>query len=336
MSMNKTVLITEKIDKAGTEYLARRGYEIRTGSGIDERTVMREISGCDAVLTRNAVITEKIMRASSKLKVISVHGVGVDKIDVDAATRLGIQVTNAAGSNKLSVAEYTIGLIVGLAKNIPQYDRELRSGNWGVRNTLLGLDLEGKTLGIVGMGNIGTLVAKKAAAGLGMKVTGFKRHKTESNIENVEITDNLEKVIKTADFLSLHIPSSKATRRFIGKRELSLMKPGAYFINTARGDVVDEKALCAALEEKRIAGAAIDVFTGEIPSMDNPLLHMRNVIVTPHAAAFTVESTARMALYAAVGVDEVLSGKNPENPVNKVEIPADMLTAYTCLNAVNQ
>jgi len=327
--MSYKVLLTEEIDQLGTRYLLDHGYEIKMGSGISESTVIKEIEGCDAVLTRNAVISEKIMRASDKLKVISMHGVGVDKIDVNTATRLGIQVTNAADSNKLSVAEYTIGLMLDLARNIPLYDRELRQGNWNIRRTL-GFDLEGKTLGIIGMGSIGTIVAKKASLGFGMKVLGYKRHVAMEAMDHVEITSDFDRVIRDSDFLSLHVPSVSATRNLIGARELAMMKPGSYLINTARGEVVDNDALYLALTDGHLAGAAVDVFVGEVPDMSNPLLHLQNIIVTPHTAAFTGESVARMSLYSAMGVDEVLSGKIPTHPVNKVEERKECGDLLTC------
>lgn len=331
--MRNKVLLTEEIDKAGKDFLLEHGYEIRMGSGIAEDTVAKEIRGCDAILTRNAVITERIMRASEKLKVISMHGVGVNNIDVAAATRLGIQVTNAAGSNSNSVAEYTIGLLIDLARNIPLYDRELRAGNWGIRRTL-GLDVEGKTLGIVGMGSIGALVARKAAFGLGMNVLAFKRHVSDpAPMGHVRVTGDLEEVVRSADFLSLHVPFVPATKGLIGEREFSLMKQGAFLINTARGEVVDSKALYRALTGKKLAGAALDVFDGEIPDMDDPLLHLPNVIVTPHTAAFTGESVARMSLYSAMGVHEVLSGKKPSRPVNHVEPNARDSARFSCAAA---
>lgn len=316
MSLN--VLLTEDIDRVGKDYLQNHGYTIKMGHGISNDAVMQDVHDCDAILTRNAVITEEILKRSPKLKVVAMHGVGVNNIDVEAATKLGIQVTNAAGSNKLSVAEYTIGLIIDLARNIPIYDRELRTGNWGIRK-VCGCDLEGKTLGIVGMGNIGSMVAKKASLGLGMKVIGYKRKITGTRMDGVALTSDLDEVLATADFLSLHVPASPSTYHMIGEREFSKMKPGAYFINTARGEVVDTEALVHALKSRQIAGAAIDVFEGEVPTAEHPLLHFPNVIVSPHTAAFTHESLQRMALYSAMGVDEVLSGKEPTYPVNHIE-----------------
>lgn len=316
--MRFKVLITEEIHESGKQYLMNQGYEIVPGSGISEDIVCREIADCDAVLTRNAAITERAMQAAPKLKVIAVHGVGVDIVNVEAATKRGIYVVNAAGSNSLSVAEYTIGLILGLARNIPLYDRELRGGNNGIRKTI-GVDLQGKTLGIVGMGNIGSQVAKKASLGFGMRVIGYKRHVAAHIQDGVEWTASLEHVIREADFLSLHVPYTAGTGKLIGERELAMLKPGSYLINTARGEVVDGEALIRSLHSGHLAGAALDVFDGAFPNQEHPLMQFPNVIVTPHTAAFTSESLERMALYAAAGVDEVLSGKEPTRAVNAPE-----------------
>lgn len=337
--MHDNILITEPIDAAGVSYLTSRGYAIKWGSGISEAVVAKEIQGCDAILTRNAVITEKIMRASKSLKVIAMHGVGVDNIDVEAATRLGIQVTNAAGSNAISVAEYTIGLLLDLSRHICVYSAQLKQGNWGVRSHI-GADLCGKKLGIIGMGAIGSLVAQKASAGFGMHVLGYSRRK-RPDTEYAQITTDLETVVRQADFLTLHVPSVPATRGMIDACILSMMKPEAFLINTARGEVVDEHALIRALKEKKLAGAAVDVFQGEIPPLDHPLFQMPNVIATPHTAAFTTESIARMALYAAIGVDEVLSGKPISHPVNhpkKITDPSAVMQdeahlVYACVQA---
>lgn len=316
--MGYQVLLTEEIDQTGKDFLQSKGYTIRMGSGIDEATVIAEAADCDAILTRNAKITEKVLRACKKLRVVSMHGVGVDIIDVQAATKLGIAVTNAAQSNSGAVAEFTIGLIIDLARNILLYDQELRKGNWAIRG-VRGTDLQGKTLGLIGMGNIGTQVAQKAALGLGMRVIGYKRRvHPEHKLPQVELTQDMDAVLKQADFLSVHVPSTPSTAKLINQRALSLMKPSAYFINTARGEVVDEQALYEALKENRLAGAALDVFQGEIPAVDHPLLSLKNVIVTPHAAAFTRETVARMALHAAMGVDEILSGRAASWPVNHV------------------
>jgi D-3-phosphoglycerate dehydrogenase len=312
--MGYKVLLTENIGSEGKEYLKKCGYDIKIASSVREDVLAREVRDCDAVLVRMASITENIINSAPKLKVISKFGVGVDNIDIEAAAKRGIQITNSPESNRNSVAEYTLGLILALAKKFFVYDRELRDGNFGIRKTL-GWDLEGKVLGIIGIGSIGKLVASKASKGFGMNVIGFRRHIDSVKMEDVELTDNLDYVLKNSDFVSLNVPLSDSTRNIIGEREFSLMKPGAFLINTARGEVVDEGALVDALVNKKIAGAAVDVFTGEIPSQDNPLFEIDNVIVTPHTAAHTEEAVKRMSLHSALGIHQVLSGKKPSWPV---------------------
>ncbi|WMJ89066.1 hydroxyacid dehydrogenase [Anaerocolumna sp. MB42-C2] len=317
--MGYKILITEPIDKKGIEYLKEEGYELKMGSGITEEILMEEGVDCDGILTRNGNITEKVLTTCKKLKVVAMHGVGVDCIDVDAATRLGIQVTNAASSNQSSVAEYAIGLILMLAKRSIHYNNGLKSGNLEVRK-MYGSDVSGKTLGIIGMGNIGTQVAKIAAFGLNMKVIGYNRRiKGKKQTDYALLTDDMDEVISSADFLSLHLPGSISTKHIIGERELSLMKKEAYLINTGRGEIIDESALINILKEHKIMGAALDVFEGNLPKPDNPLLHMEHVIVTPHTAAFTTEALERMAYQAALGITEVLEKRPVSYPVNKIK-----------------
>ncbi|WP_368488971.1 hydroxyacid dehydrogenase [Clostridium sp. BJN0013] len=315
--MSYKILITESIEEEGVEYLKKFGYEIKSPKGTSEDVLIEEVKDCDAILVRMANITEKVIRAGKKLKVISRFGVGVNNVDIKTASELSIQITNAPESNRNTVAEYTMGLIIALAKKFFLYDRELRKGNFNIRD-ILGIDLEGKVLGIVGLGSIGKLLALKASKGFGMKVIGFKRHIDEESksLDYVELTDSLDYVLENSDFVSLTVPLTKATTRIIGKRELSLMKKDAFLINTARGEVVDNDALCNALLNKQIAGAATDVFDGEIPSKDNPIFKMENVIVTPHSAAHTIEAMKRMSVHAAIGIYEVLSGNKPSWPVN--------------------
>ena len=312
------VFLTEPINNKGLDLLIEHGFQNVNGTAIDEESVCREAKDCDGILSRNAIISAKVMDSCPNLKVIAVHGVGVDIVDVKAATERKIQVTNAAESNQKSVAEYTIGLILMLAKNSAIYNTGLKAYDLKVRNTM-GHNVAGRTLGIIGMGNIGTQVAHMASLGLGMKVVGYSRH--ISGIEQTSfgvLCGNLQEVIESADFLSLHLPGSPSTKHFIGEKELSFMKQSAYLINTGRGEVVDEKALIEALQTKRIKGAALDVFEGNLPQKDNPLLTMDNVIVTPHTAAFTVEALERMAYQSALGIVEVLENKPLSYPVNRL------------------
>lgn len=312
------VLVTESINEKGIELLKEHGFEVRMGTGIEKETLIREAADCDGILTRNAHLTGEIMDACPKLRVISMHGVGVDCIDVEAATRRGIQVTNAAQSNQSAVAEYTIGLILMLAKRSLIYNNGLKEGNMEVRKNL-GHNVAGKTLGIIGMGNIGTQVARMAKSGLNMDVIGYSRRiRGHERTEFGLLSSDMKEVISRADYLSLHLPGSKETRHMIGRKELSWMKESAYLVNTGRGEVIDEEALIQILKEKKIRGAALDVFEGNLPKRDNPLLSMDNVIVTPHTAAFTIEALERMAYQSALGVTEVLEGKPVSYPVNRL------------------
>ncbi len=316
--MKYKVLIPEKVADAGSQYLLDQGYEVKLGSGNSADIIKEEVKDCHAILARTADLPAEVLEAGTELKVIARHGVGVDNIDIEAATRLGIQVTNAPESNGISVAEHTIGFIIAIARNFVLHDRELRGANFGIRNQLVGSDLEGKVLGIIGTGRIGRLVAKKAVGGLDMKAIGFDPYADAATISGIEMFDTIEEVLERADFVSLHIPATDETIDLIGGKELALMKPTAFLINAARGGIVNEGDLAAALAEKKIAGAALDVFAAEPPDYSNPLFKADNIIVTPHSAALTWESMDRMALHAAQGIHDVLSGKPPRWPINKL------------------
>jgi len=315
--MGFKVLIPQDVANDGKQYLLERGYEIKMGTGITPEILKKEIEDCDAVLLRTAFITEDVIKTAKKLKVIAKHGIGVDNVDIKAATANGIYVTFAPLSNAGTVAEHCIGLIIALARNIVRLDKEFRNGNFDLRTKLLGIDLAGKTLGVVGLGRIGSMVAQKAARGLDMKVIGYDPFvKQEKVISEVELTRDWQYVFKNADFISLHLPSTESTRRIVGKKEFAMMKPTAYFVNASRGEVVDENALIEALQQNKIAGAGLDVFEQEPLGDNHAFFSMQNVILTPHNAALTAEATVRMSLHAAIGIDEVLSGKEPSWPVN--------------------
>jgi D-3-phosphoglycerate dehydrogenase len=311
------VLLPQDVAQPGKDYLRECGYEIKMGSGITADAIATDVVGCDAILARTAPFPAKVFEAGQKLKVISRHGVGYDNIDVAKATELGIWVTFAPESNANTVAEHAIGCILTLARNFIQLDRETRAGNWGIRDKLLGADLSGKVLGIVGLGKIGRRVAKKAAQGLDMKVLGYDPYLTAEQVaEFAAPAKSFEEVFTASDFVTVHIPGGAATKGIVNKKLFALMKPTAFFINASRGDVVAEPDLIEALRNGAIAGAAIDVYEKEPPPKDNPLMGMRNVLLTPHNASQTRECMIRMALHAAQGIDEVLSGKRPTWPVN--------------------
>jgi D-3-phosphoglycerate dehydrogenase len=229
-------------------------------------------------------------------------------------------VTIAGLANYKSVAEMAIGLIVALGRRITYAEREFRRGNFAVRLPFCGSDLEDKILGIAGLGKIGRRLAEKARLGLDMRILGYDPFVSKAQApEGVEMVDTWEEIFTRSDFVSLHMPYTG--EKLIGAREFGWMKPSAYFINLARGEIVVEEELIAALRSKQIAGAAIDVFEKEPPDPDNPLLAMDNVITLPHMAGLTEECSARMSLQAAQGIVEVLSGKRPSWPVNNPPSP---------------
>jgi D-3-phosphoglycerate dehydrogenase / 2-oxoglutarate reductase len=317
--MGCKVLIPQDIVEEGKAWLRERGYEIKMGSGATLEDIARDVVDCDAVLARTAMFPAKVLEAGRKLKVIARHGVGYDNVDVAKATELGIWVTFAPESNAGTVAEYTIGCIIALARNLTRSDREMREGNWNFRDQMVGWDLEDKVLGIAGMGKIGRRVAKKAAFGLEMKVIGYDPYLAPEQFHDHAIpAKTWEELLSTSDFVTLHLPGSPKTKGVVGKRELSLMKKSAFLINAARGDIVNEADLIEALRKGTIAGAALDVYAKEPPDPDNPLFSLENVLTTPHNSAHTQECMTRMALHAAQGIDEVLTGKRPTWPVNEI------------------
>lgn len=316
--MKKTVYIPLDIEEEGKQYLINKGYQIKIGTGVDKETLKREVADCDAILTRsNVMIDEEVIAAGRKLKIISKYGVGLNNIDIDFATRQGICVTNTPEANANVVAEHVLAVMLALSKKLMVMDSELRRGNFDIRRKVYSDDLEGKILGVLGMGRIGKLVAKKAVHGFDMKVIGYDPFIKEvpSFINQV---DSLEEVLKTADFISLHFPLLESTRHIISKAQLELMKDSAYLINASRGGTVDEAALISTLKKNEIAGAGIDVFEQEPPNENDELFRLKNVIVTPHSAALSKEGSIRMAVHAAMQIDQMLRGETPSWPVNGV------------------
>src|SRR5690625_137731 len=300
--MNRVVYIPQDIEYEGKKYLLEKGYKIKIGSSLEQTTMMEEIADCHAVLTRsNAIMNDEIMRAGKNVKIIAKYGVGLDNIDIEAATKRGIYVTNTPKANANAVAEHVMAFILALSKKLPIMDMELRKGNFTVRRSIFSDDLENKRLGIVGIGQIGKLVAKKARDGFGMKILGYDPY-IEKDIPGIEKINNLECLFKNTDYVSLHLPLSNTTKKIIGEREFNWMKSSAYFINVSRGEIVDEHALVHVLKKKGIAGAAIDVFENEPPAKDHPLFQLHNIIVTPHSAALSKQGSIRMSVHAAMEI----------------------------------
>ncbi len=316
--MAYTVLIPQDVVEEGKKYLTDRGYTIKMGSGVTVEAIIKDVADCDAILARTAPFPREVILAGPRLKVIGRHGVGVDNIDVKTCTEKGIWVTYAPESNANSVAEYAVGQIIALARNLLAGDKATRSMDWEFRNRVKGSDLAGKTLGLVGAGRVGAMTAKKAFYGLEMKVIVYDPYvKAIPGVPEATIVPDLETVFRTADFISLHMPATPETRGMIGKKYFEMMKKSAFLVNAARGEVVNEKDLYEALRSRRIAGAGLDVFDPEPPLADNPLYGLDNVILSPHNAALTLEAMTRMAVHAAMGIDDALSGRTPKWPVNK-------------------
>lgn len=312
------ILLVEDIHEAGKQYLIERGYEVVVAPDRSVETVKNIIADYDGVITRSYSFPAEIIENASKLKVIGRFGIGVEHIDVEAATKLGIYVTNAPTAGVNSVAEHTASMILALAKRTIESDKATRNGYWNFRNEHLSSDLEGKVLGVVALGRIGQLVAEKMYHGFGMKVIGYDPYisKTLDFIEMV----SLEGVYRNADFVTLHLPSTPETDKSVNSNVFDMMKESAYLINAARGSIINEKDLIDALKNKKIAGAGIDVFSVEPPNIENELFKFDNVVLTPHYASLSKEAAARLAIHAAQGVDEVLTGKTPTWAVNKPEL----------------
>ena len=318
----KTVLIPEDISEEGKAYLRERGYTIRMGRGSDKASLLADIRDVDAVLFRNEAYDAQVLEAAENLKVMARHGVGVDKVDLEKAEELGIWVTNGAISNSNTVAEMTLCFIIALGRNLLESNKAAHEGDFGFRNRKVGVDLEGKTLALLGMGKIGKLVAMKAYYGLGMKVVAYDSRKEEIVFPDyVQRLDSFDDAFRIGDFVSAHYPANEKNNRTITINQFALMKKSAYFMNLARGELVVEKDLVEALQKGFIAGAALDVMDDEPPRKDNPLLAMEKVLLTPHNASLTSDCKIRMALHAAQGIDEVLSLQIPTWPVNHPQSP---------------
>jgi D-3-phosphoglycerate dehydrogenase len=286
----------------------------------DAEAFVKEMSDAEAVLLSTAFkVTGEIIEKSPKLKVISRTGVGVDNVDVASASKRGIMVLNTPAANSLSVAEHTLSLIGALSKQFFYYDSELRKGNFRVRRSNRCVDVEGKTLGLVGCGQIGRLVAKKCESAFNMKVIGYDPF-IPNDIDNIKILKSLDDVLKQADYISLHLPLNDQTRNLINAEKLALLKPTAFILNTSRGGIIDEKALAEALKAGKLAGAGIDVFSEEPPSPDNPLLSAPNTILTPHSAALTKECTIRVAFEAIKGIADYCKGIQPAYIFNRKDL----------------
>lgn len=311
-------VLVEKFQPDVLEWLRARAEIVVVDPWSEPERWEREAPQVDAVISRKGRITREHMEKSrGRLKIVARTGVGVDtsRIDIDAAKEHKVWVTNRPGSNAAAVAELAFGQMIALARHTVIADQAVKANRWSDYLRFLGAELAGKTLGIVGMGNIGTRVALRARA-FEMALLVCDPYIPASHVTALGGQwVQLEQLMMESDFVTLHCPLNKETRHLVGERQLSLMKSSAYLVNLARGGVVDEEALYRWLSERHIAGAAIDVMETEPPRNDHPLLRLDNVVFTPHIGGSTREAQKRGEWGAAEEVVRVLEGKKPQNPV---------------------
>jgi len=312
------ILITDKMANEAIELLKDAGHDV-TFDEMDGETLLKEISAYDALMVRGRTKAVKEVveaGASGSLKVIGRAGIGVDNVDIETAAKLGVPVVNAPTGSTASVAELAIGHMLALSRHLSKADMTMKKGEW-IKKQLKGNELGGKTLGLVGCGNIGRLTGKFAQA-FGMNVIGYDPFISKEDLKKDEIEkiDELAGLMGKADFISLHLPHIPKTHHIVNKQMISKMKPTACIINCARGGTVDEKALYTALKNGKIAGAGLDVYEQE-PPKDSPLLQLDNIMLTPHIGANTKEGQIRAGTVCAEQILKVLDGKEPDFCVNK-------------------
>ena len=309
------VLITEKIADAGIERLREAGHDVDVKLNLSEEALLAEVRDADAVIIRSATtITKEVIKNGEKLLVIGRAGIGLDNVDVNAATEQGVMVVNAPKSNILSAAEHTIALILAQARNIPQANSALKSGRWE-RNEWTGVELADKTLGIIGLGRIGKLVAQRALA-FGMNLVAYDPFVATERARQLSVQlMSLEELIQVSDFLTIHVAKTPETENLINAELLSLAKPSLRIINVARGGIVNEVDLAEAVTTGNIAGAAIDVFENE-PVTESPLFSLPQIVVTPHLGASTTEAQDKAGESIAEQVELALLGDFVPHAVN--------------------
>nr|NIS43698.1 hydroxyacid dehydrogenase [Desulfuromonadales bacterium] len=312
--------ILQPISDVGPRLLRDAGVvPVESGEPHPSRTtVARLLRDADAVISRNAAIDRDAIGGAERLRVISIHGIGYDPVDIEAATAKGIAVCNTPTANIQSVAEHAIALMLSIARMVPQGDRAVRRGDFSFKYAQPFRELHEKTLLIVGWGQIGALTARLAQAAFSMKVLAYSPSARPDAVarSGARKCEDLLDALAQADVVSLHVPIRPNTENLIAARELSAMKPSAILVNTGRGAVVDEAALAAALSKGRIMGAGLDVFVSEDMPRDHPFLGLQNVVLTPHVGGTTEECLYRTAREAAEHVLAVLRGENPGSLLN--------------------
>ena len=311
-------VLVEEFQAEVLKWLRERVELVVVNPWVEPQRWELEAVRVDAVISRKGkIIREQMEKSAGRLKIIARTGVGVDpsRVDLEAAKEFKIWVTNQPGSNAVSVAELVFGQMIALVRHTHEANRAVKENRWSDYLKFIGTELAGKTIGIVGMGNIGARMALRARA-FEMNFLVYDPYIPESHVTALGGKwVSLRELLSDSDFVTIHCPLNRETRGMVGEKDLASMKPSAYLINAARGGIVDENTLCRALQQKKIAGAALDVLADEPPEKDHPLFKLDNVLWTPHLGAVTLEATERGEWGAAEEVIRVLEGKRPKNPV---------------------
>ena len=320
------VLVADSINQAGIDLLrAQPDLTVEVALRLPPAELLDRIADCEALIVRSDTqVTADVLEAGAHLQVVGRAGVGVDNIDLEAATRRGVAVVNAPTGNTMAAAEHTIALILALARHVPQADASLKRGEWR-RSDFMGVEVRGKVLGIIGLGRVGSQVARRAL-GLDMRVIAFDPFVAPERAarQGIELA-TMDELLEQSDFLTIHTPLMKGTRSLLGPRELGRIKKGVRLLNVARGGLIDEAALLSAIEDGRVAGAALDVFSQEPPEQDSLVAHPR-IITTPHLGASTREAQAEVAKEVVAQVLAVLRGHPAEFTVNAPFISPEVHT----------
>ncbi len=317
------VLVSDSLSEKGIEIL-EKGAEVDVRTGMSPEELKACIGEYDALVVRSQTqVTEDVIKAAENLKIIGRAGVGVDNIDVEAATQRGIIVINAPEGNMISAAEHTIAMMMAISRNIPQANQSMRAGKWD-RKLFMGVEVRGKTLGVVGLGRIGTEVAKRAQ-GMEMNIMAYDPFISEERAADLGVKlTTVEDIVLNADYITVHTPLTKDTRDLIDREEFEKAKPGVRIINCARGGIINEKALAEAVASGKVAAAAIDVFTSEPPT-GSPLLEQDNIIVTPHLGASTKEAQVNVAVDVAEQIINFNQGLPVKNAINMPYVKQEIM-----------
>jgi D-3-phosphoglycerate dehydrogenase len=317
------VLVSDSLAEEGVKRLLS-GADVDVITNLSPEELIEKIKDYDALVIRSGTkVTADVIKAANRLKVIGRAGVGIDNVDVEAATKRGIIVLNTPGGNTISAAEHTIAMMLALARNIPQANAALHKGEWN-RKKYTGVEFFNKTLGVVGLGRVGAEVAVRMKS-FGMQILAYDPFVTEERAREMGITmGDLETVLRGGDFITVHTPLTNETRNLIDEDEFKIMKPGVRIVNCARGGIINEAALAKAVADGKVAGAAVDVFTKEPPT-GNPMLDQEKIIVTPHLGASTAEAQVNVALAVADQILAIARGGLPTNAINMPAISPETL-----------